>query len=370
MTATGAVLFAAGPAGPAGPAGRILAAEQVTSSIAWPWAIAVVLVVVAAAGGLAWYFARNPTIKPTEEAVWVANSDYVEQIPEFRSWVRRYRGLQWAGIAAIALGALASAFIAARPVDIAVSNSKLATRDIVLCLDVSGSMIEYDMEMVDVFAELVDSFEGERIALSIFNSTSRTVFPLTDDYALVRDELEAAKEALDPEVLYSEDNDLIDKYLLFSAGTMGTMEGSSLIGDGLANCAMQFDESETERSRSIVLATDNEIMGTPIYTLQEAVDFTQERGIAINGLYGAGDFGPDAQYAGEYKDAIEGAGGRYYYSDDPTAVDEMVKEVQAQQAVDLDATPEVTSTDKAGPWFAWVLVAVVGLVLVQWRLRE
>lgn len=349
---------------------QILAADQVTSSLAWPWVIVGVLLLVATTGGLAWYFARNPTVKPTEEAVWVANSDYVEQIPQFRSWVRRYRGLQWAGIGALALAALATAFIAARPVDISVSNSKLATRDIVLCLDVSGSMIEYDMEMVDVFAQLVDSFEGERIALSIFNSTSRTVFPLTDDYALVRDELEAAKEALNPDILYSEDDELIDKYLLFSAGTMGTMEGSSLIGDGLANCAMQFDESETERSRSIILATDNEIMGTPIYTLQQAVDFTQERGISINGLYGAGDFGGGDQYAAEYKAAIEGADGMYYYSDDPDAVEAMVAEVQAQQAVDLNASPEVTSTDKAGPWFAWVLIAVVGLVLVQWRLRE
>lgn len=353
-----------------GAADAVLAADRVTSSIAWPWAIAVVLVVVAVAGGLAWYFARTPKVKVTEEAVWVANSDYVEQIPQFHSWVRRYRGLQWAGIGALTLAALAAAFIAARPVDIAVSNSKLATRDIVLCLDVSGSMIEYDMEMVDVFATLVDSFEGERIALSIFNSTSRTVFPLTDDYALVRDELEAAKEALNPDIIYTEDQALIEKYMLFSAGTLGTMEGSSLIGDGLASCALQFDEAETERSRSIILATDNEIMGTPIYTLQEAVDFTQERGISINGLYGAGNFGGNAQYAGEYKAAIEGAGGMYYYSDDPDAVEAMVAEVQAQQAVDLAASPEITSTDKAGPWFAWALVAVTALVLVQWRLRE
>lgn len=349
---------------------QVLAADEVMSSIAWPWLIAVVVVVVAVAGALAWYFARNPKAKPHEEAVWVANSDYVDQIPQFRSWVRRYRALQWVGIGALALAALATAFIAARPVDITVSNSKLATRDIVLCLDVSGSMIEYDMEMVDVFSELVDSFEGERIALSIFNSTSRTVFPLTDDYALVLDELEAAKAALNPEILYSEDEALIDQYLLFSAGTLGTSEGSSLIGDGLANCALQFDATETERSRSIILATDNEVMGTPIYTLQEAVDFTQERGISINALYGAGDFGGNASYASEYQTAIEGAGGLYYYSDDPEAVEAMVDEVQAQQAIDLDAAPEVTSTDKAGPWFAWVLVAVVALVVVQWRLRE
>ena len=38
----------------------------------------------------------------------------------------------------------------------------------------------------------------------------------------------------------------------------GTKEGgTSLIGDGLASCAMRFDDGERRRSRSIVFATDN-----------------------------------------------------------------------------------------------------------------
>lgn len=348
----------------------ILAAEQVTSSIRWPWLVAVVLVLVAAAAVLAWYFARNPRSARSEEAVWVANSEYLEQIPEFRTWVKRYRALQWLGVTGLVVAAVGAAVIAARPVDVSVVNQKLGTRDIVLCLDVSGSMLEYDLEMVQVFSELVDSFEGERIALSIFNSTSRTVFPLTDDYTLVQDQLTEAAEALDPAVTYSDDEQALDRYMLFTAGTTGTMEGSSLIGDGLASCALQFDESETERSRSIILATDNDLMGAPIYSLQEAVDLTTERGISLNGLYGASEWGGSEALEREYREAIEGANGMYFYSDDADAVEEMVRDVQAQQAVDLDAAPEVTSADKAGPWFLWAVLGVTLLVAVQWRLRE
>ena len=54
-----------------------------------------------------------------------------------------------------------------------------------LCLDVSGSALPYDRQVIGTYRDLVRSFEGERIGLSIFNSTSRTVFPLTDDYELV-----------------------------------------------------------------------------------------------------------------------------------------------------------------------------------------
>src|SRR5690625_7278171 len=63
-----------------------------------------------------------------------------------------------------------------------------------VCSSDLGSMIEYDTEIVERFLELLPSFHGERIALSIFNNTSRTVFPLTDDYTLVEEQLtEAAR---------------------------------------------------------------------------------------------------------------------------------------------------------------------------------
>lgn len=351
--------------------GAQLAAETVTSSLVWPWAVPLVLGVVAVVGALAWYLVHRPHPAKDEEAVWVANSDYVEHIPQLASWVRRYRALQWAGIATIALVAVAAAFLAARPVDVTTSQGKLATRDIVLCLDVSGSMIEYDQQVVDVFSELVDSFEGERIALSIFNSTSRTVFPLTDDYTLVREQLEEAKTALDPRLLESDDMELVDRYLRFTAGTLGSSEGSSLIGDGLASCSLMFDQDDTERSRSIILATDNDLLGTPIYTLQEAVDLASSRDVTVNGLYGAvpGETA-DSPRAREYGDALEGAGGMYFFSDDPRAVEAMVEDVQSQQAVDLDAAPEISQADKAGPWVWVALVGVALLVLVQWRLRE
>ena len=65
-----------------------------------------------------------------------------------------------------------------------------------LCLDVSGSTLPYDREVIDTYRTLVDNFKGERIGLSIFNSTSRTVFPLTDDYELVSEQLDKTSTIL------------------------------------------------------------------------------------------------------------------------------------------------------------------------------
>ena len=75
-------------------------------------------------------------------------------------------------------------------------EERASSRDIVLCLDVSGSALPYDREVIDTYRTLVDNFKGERIGLSIFNSTSRTVFPLTDDYELVSEQLDKTSTIL------------------------------------------------------------------------------------------------------------------------------------------------------------------------------
>lgn len=99
--------------------------------------------------------------------------------------------------------ALATALVA-RPSTVDEGEEKASSRDIVLCLDVSGSALPYDREVIDTYRQLVDSFKGERIGLSIFNSTSRTVFPLTDDYELVSKQLDkpaASSQASSPKTI-------------------------------------------------------------------------------------------------------------------------------------------------------------------------
>ena len=79
--------------------------------------------------------------------------------------------------------------LAARPARVDRTLEQGHNRDIVLCLDVSGSTLPYDRQVIASYLDLVRNFRGERMALSIFNSTSRTVFPLTDDYVMITAEL-------------------------------------------------------------------------------------------------------------------------------------------------------------------------------------
>ncbi|MFH5821629.1 hypothetical protein [Georgenia sp. AZ-5] len=332
-----------------------------------PWLVPLLLAVVALAALTGWLVrrARGPAV------TFVANSAYLRRLPGYRRRARLLRGGLALAAGALALSAVAAASLAARPVDRDVRSEVLATRDIVLCLDVSGSMIELDSEILATFAELVQEFEGERIALSVFNNTSRTVFPLTDDYALVEEELAAAATALDFDLdAWVFDPEALQRLEAFLAGTVSLdAEASSLVGDGLATCALAFDETGTERSRSIILATDNLVLGTPIYTLEEARALATERGITVHGLYASMTDSASAAARAEMQEVVTSGGGLFYQADDPAAVDGIIADIDARQAVELAGTPEAVVTDRPERWFGWLVAGLAALLLLVWRLR-
>ncbi|MFV0427692.1 MAG: vWA domain-containing protein [Beutenbergiaceae bacterium] len=336
----------------------------------FPWALPVVVIVVAGLAVLGWFAKRQQARR--EDVVWVANAAYLLNLPSFKAGLSRYRTLL-AILAVILLGAtIASGFLATRPVERQVRSDELATRDIVLCLDVSGSMVNYDTEIVQRFIELLPSFQGERIALSIWNSTSRTVFPLTDDYGLVEEELTYAAEILDFEggsTPFLSDAEF-DELMRYLAGTMGMGDQeSSLIGDGLATCALMFDETDTERSRSIILATDNDVRGNPVFTLPEAGDLVAERDISLFGIYAGDPTDLSEVQEKEYREVVEEHDGLFFGASDPSLVARVVDEIAAQQAVDLDADSNVVVTDRPERYFAWLVLAIALYLLVAWRLR-
>lgn len=335
--------------------------------LVWPWLGAALLAGVVAVVVRAWRTRR----RRAEPDRWVANTAYLDQVPALHAALRRHRWMQAAGAGVLAVALVGAGVLAARPADRQVLHERLGTRDIVLCLDVSGSMLPFDSAIAATFAQLVDGFSGERIALSVFDSTSRTVFPLTDDYTLVLQELQTARDAASLD-LYDFDNTTtedLERLLAFVAGTAGVPGEASLIGDGLASCALLFDEQATERARSIVLATDNYVNGEPIYALGEAVDLVSSRQVRIYGLYGgASELRGTPEHA-EFDTVITGAGGLTWYAQDPAAIDAMIADVTAAQAVDLDDTPQIRLTDRPHPWFALLLAGVGVLLVLRWRSR-
>ena len=321
-----------------------------------PWLVPVVLGVVAVT------VLVGLLLRDRRSTTGIANTEDLRRVPALRAWRVRYRALRVALALAVAAAAVGAAVLAARPVLVEERTRELANRDIVLCLDVSGSMTEYDERVVATFEELVEGFTGERVALSVFNSTSATVFPLTDDYELVTTQLAAARQAFaDPS------SDAAADVL---RGTDGLDGQASLIGDGVASCALLFDQLDADRSRSVVLATDNELAGTPVYTLPEAADLAASRGVVLHALYPDEDRFFGASTAAELRIAAQRTGGTFAAAQDPGAVPAILAQVQASQLAEMQGDPDRVVVDDDVDWLRLLYVAGLAVVVLAWRVRS
>ncbi|MGF6831934.1 Ca-activated chloride channel family protein [Paenarthrobacter sp. TE4293] len=307
----------------------------------------------------AWLYRRRrpPQTRP------VAHGDRLTALPEYQRALRRHRRRLALAIALGAVFLAATATAAARPILRTTEEPEIRNRDIVLCLDVSGSMTTTDAAIATVFQELAKEFGGERIGMVIFDSSSVQLFPLTDDYDYAAEQLAHAKEALDS-----------------GAGTFfdGTWNGagSSLIGDGLASCVQSFPEDTgadagPQRSRSIVLATDNFLSGEPIFSLDEAATLAAGKNVKIHVLNPSDmDYGDQPDEPGaQLRTAAERTGGSYYTVDSAEAVPGIVGKVQETEPTSYRAAPQASAADAPAWPLGIAALAGAGMLVLGWRLE-
>ena len=286
----------------------------------------------------------------------LARAERLRNLPSFARAIKRRRVALAAalvlGIAAMGVGGVA----AARPMAAQTIQPVNTSRDIMLCLDVSGSMAEVDMEILDTFLELVEDFQGERIGLTIFNASPVQVFPLTDDYEFVKEHLKSLRDSFDS----------WDSMPEYWVGTMNGA-GSSLIGDGLTACAMRFDHDDEDRSRSIIFASDNEELGDSIVTLPEAAAYATSKGVrifAINPVAGASTLLTE-----EMREAAASTGGEMYELRGTTTVADIVDRVQEEDASALQGDVQIVWTDDPNLWITVLAGLSVAFLLVLWRVK-
>lgn len=298
----------------------------------------------------------------------------------FRLW----RTLSRLAAVLLTLSLVVSVALVARPSQVDEGEERAGSRDIVLCLDVSGSTLPYDREVIDTYRKLVSNFKGERIGLSIFNSTSRTVFPLTDDYELVSKQLTEASKILkgvesqdDIDKMKDSDYQKISDWL---EGTQNRKEATSLIGDGVVSCAAMLpgfaygqanaDNAARQRAASIVLATDNVVSGTPIYTLNEALQLTSEAKITVDGLFSGPKQSEGDETTSAFKSEIEAHGGVFLTQSGGSSVAELVKQIDSRRSHENAANSKASLVDAPGWWTLALAVLTIIWLALAWRLRR
>lgn len=302
-----------------------------------------------------------------KHSVKVAHGMRFKRASAYEAVRRKYVRLVWVAAVCIVACLILAIGLSARPATLTIEQPDQRNRDIMLCLDISGSMTRTDISIVETFIDLTDGLKGERIGLSVFDSSSNLIFPLTNDYTFVKERLTTALAELKGEnVPY------------FERMTVGATNGSgsSLIGDGLASCVLNFDSDTIKRSRSVVLATDNYADGQQIITLPQASKLAQEKNVRVYGI-NPSDSSTSSfvnESAQEFKNQMLATGGSYYKLDVDSderlsLVKGITSSITAQEATRFKGAQQIVRSD-VPTLFVAPFIAIFGIyVLVVWRLR-
>lgn len=319
----------------------------------WLWlvfALTALLVLLLVLWRWAWWRPR-----PANPA-YVAHAARLRSLPRYAALVRRRvvfgTCLSLAALIACAGGIVLSGRIQERQT--MTQNDR--TRDIILCLDASGSMAEVDADVLREFQTIVDGLQGERVGLTIWSGAAITVFPLTDDYDFVIEQLKEAEAAFNGDV-YS------DEYAIFTAGTVLDWSVQSQLGDGLASCVQRFDRKEEDRSRAIVLASDNEPLGSGIFSISDAAEFAAEERVIVHGI--AAPMTADRPSAlRQFDDAVTSTGGTFSLLGADGSAEAVIESIGKLEAKKIDRPPLVQVLDRPDLGTLIAGVGVGGLVLI------
>lgn len=319
------------------------------------WPLLLVWIIILGVGG--WLLRRRLGTKDSRptDALAAAHTDQVRRTARYQQLARTHWRWSIVQLVAVGLAVLGTVLLTTRFATAATDRPEQHNRDIVLCLDVSDSMTSVDAGILAAFADIAAGLEGERIGLTIWNSSAITIFPLTNDYAFIANQLDGAATAL-------EEFDFD-----FTAGTVQG-EGSSLIGDGLASCLQRFDRPEETRSRSIIFASDNKVSGEQVFELPEAADLAIEREVAVYGV--TPPYGLDGDEGAAMKKTLDRTGGVTRSLDNPDLAAELVDQIEAEEAQRMEGSPRRIVADRPLVGLLLVGLGLAGLAVAGWRTRQ
>ncbi|MEP9382651.1 VWA domain-containing protein [Nocardioides cheoyonin] len=312
----------------------------------WPW-LGLGLAALVVAALVAWSVVRSRRRTPAD-ALLVAHSDRIRILDRFRALARREVLLaRWMTVAVL-VAATGAVWLAARPQATAVSERSHATRDVVLCMDASTSMFDEDAEVLDAYTNIVDQLRGERISLVLWSDAAVTVFPLTDDYDFVREQLRKAADAFSMQDLD------------YMAGTF-LGRRASIITDGIVSCTQRFDHAGEDRGRAVIVASDNDPQGgAPIFSWKDVATYAKKHDVRLYGI-GSLDLAAEPQARAEFEDAMRATGGTFSLLGEDGSTESIVAGIDALESERVQEPPQLSVEEKPG---AAIAVTGVGVLML------
>lgn len=224
----------------------------------------------------------------------------------------------------------------------------ISTRDLILAIDISGSMNEPDfrasdgttMTRLDGVKNVIDGFisrrQGDRVALILFGSKAYIQVPFTQDLKVAR--------------------------VLLDQAAVGMAGQQTVIGDTIGLATKTFEASQAQQ-RLVILLTDGNDTASRVPP-PHAADIARQRGIVVYTI-GVGDpktTGGDRVDLGVLQQVADTTGGRFFRAEDGAQLETIYAEIDRLAPVKLNSASWRPKT----PLYQWPLGAAVLLGLGLW----
>ena len=302
---------------------------------------------------IVWYILRH---KKQEASLQFSDLKGFAQLP--KTWKAYLRHLLFA----MKMAALALLIVAlARPQSSSTSStSNIEGIDIVMAMDVSGSMLARDLKpdrltaAKRVASDFVNDRPGDRMGLVIFSGESFTQVPLTTDHGVMLNMLAEMKN--------------------------GLIEDGTAIGDGLATAISRLKDSEAI-SKVVILLTDgmNNAGSVDPYTAAEIAKLYGIRVYTIGvGSYGTAPFPVQTPFGTQIQQMkvdidekllttiANSTGGKYFRATSNQKLDEVYQEIDKLERSKIEVTEFRRLHEEFYPLVAWALA----LLLLEFLMRK
>ena len=241
------------------------------------------------------------------------------------------------------------------------STSNIEGIDIVMAMDVSGSMLARDLKpdrltaAKNVASDFVKDRPGDRMGLVIFSGETFTQVPLTTDHGVMLNMLAEMKN--------------------------GLIEDGTAIGDGLATAISRLKDSEAV-SKVVILLTDgmNNAGSVDPYTAAEIAKLYGIRVYTIGvGTYGTAPYPMQNPFGGIVLQQIKveidekllttianSTGGKYFRANNNQKLDEIYQEIDKLERSKI----EVTEFRRLHEEFYPLVALALALLLLEFLLRK
>lgn len=299
-----------------------------------------------------------------KKGIVIANTKYVKKTDYFKKLMIKYQIYNVIIKITYILLIVLCAILGARYHTIYTDGTEINNRDIMVCMDISGSVTSLNKDLVKTMKDTISTLKTERIGVTVFDSMPFSLVPLTTDYKYVLSTLNQVERALNTK--YNPFNPGANSYTrdFLYGNAMEDKNGYSLVGDGLAYCASKFKKDDN-RTKIIILTTDNEVVGEQVVTVPEAARYCKTNKIKI---YSIGTININENAKNELVNISNVTGGEYY-DINSFSINEIASKIKSLNKSSIIKKTNVVTKDFPDRILPYILVLIPTLFILEWRIR-